>query len=47
MKKQSKNRKEKLENIDFSKSYNPAEAIKILKKMHLQNLMKHLKLQLI
>ena len=32
MKKQSKNRKEKLENIDFSKSYNPVEAIKILKK---------------
>jgi len=31
MKKQSKNRKEKLENIDFSKSYNPVEAIKILK----------------
>ena len=31
MKKQSKNRKEKLENIDFSKSYNPIEAIKILK----------------
>ena len=31
MKKQSKNRKEKLSNIDFSKSYNPIEAIKILK----------------
>ena len=31
MKKQSKNRKEKLANIDFSKSYNPIEAIKILK----------------
>ena len=32
MKKQTKNRKEKLANIDFSKSYNPVEAIKILKK---------------
>ena len=31
MKNQSKNRKEKLANIDFSKSYNPVEAIKILK----------------
>ena len=31
MKKQTKNRKEKLANIDFSKSYNPVEAIKILK----------------
>ena len=31
MKKQSKNRKEKLANIDISKSYNPVEAIKILK----------------
>ena len=31
MKNQSKNRKEKLANIDLSKSYNPVEAIKILK----------------
>ena len=31
MKKLSKNRKEKISNIDFSKSYNPDEAIKILK----------------
>ena len=31
MKKLSKNRKEKISNIDFSKSYNPAEAIKMLK----------------
>ena len=31
MKKLSKSRKEKISNIDFSKSYNPAEAIKILK----------------
>jgi len=31
MKKISKNRKEKLSNIDFSKIYNPVEAIKILK----------------
>ena len=31
MKKLSKNRKEKISNIDFTKSYNPAEAIKILK----------------
>ena len=31
MKKLSKNRKEKIKNIDFSRSYNPAEAIKILK----------------
>ena len=27
MKKLSKNRKEKISNIDFSKSYNPVEAI--------------------
>ena len=31
MKKLSKNRKEKISKIDFSKSYNPIEAIKILK----------------
>jgi len=31
MKKLSKSRKEKISSIDFSKSYNPAEAIKILK----------------
>ena len=31
MKKLSKSRKEKISNIDFSKSYSPAEAIKILK----------------
>ena len=29
MKKLSKSRKEKISNIDFSKIYNPAEAIKI------------------
>ena len=31
MKKQTRNRKEKIANIDFSKSYDPKEAIKILK----------------
>ena len=31
MKKQSKNRKDKMSNIDFSKSYDPIDAIKILK----------------